>query len=223
MYADIIYFLACEVNQRQGDFMDEYILNKSCVIYLLTNKINSMKYVGKTTQKLKIRMWAHKNHNEYYLGRAIKKYGWENFKIEIPDECTTEYVDAPLSEEVRLREAKEKRKKVICVETGVIYLSIRDAKQKTGIDIKYISRVCNGTRKIGGGYHWKFVDEESLQKTKSKKLSNMKKAVRCIETNTIYDCINEAARQTGINRNYIQRACTGERKSGGGYHWEFVK
>ena len=68
--------------------MDKDILNKSCVIYMITNKINLMHYIGKTQQKLKIRMWAHKNHNEYYLGRAVKKYGWENFKIEILEECT---------------------------------------------------------------------------------------------------------------------------------------
>lgn len=53
------------------------------------------------------------------------------------------------------------RKPVICIETDIIYESLQDAENKTGISRKNIGKVCNGDkyRKTAGGYHWMFYDE----------------------------------------------------------------
>ena len=48
-------------------------------------------------------------------------------------------------------------KKVLCVETGVIYESTREAYKQTGIHYSNISTVCHGKLKTTGGYHWSFV------------------------------------------------------------------
>ena len=69
--------------------MDENMWEKSCVIYKITNLIDGKVYVGQTRQKLKKRISHHKKHNPHYLGHAIKKHGWENFKVEILEECET--------------------------------------------------------------------------------------------------------------------------------------
>ena len=57
------------------------------IIYLVTNLINQMKYVGQTTRTLKQRKSSHlsssKKRSTYYLHRAIRKYGAENFKWEV--------------------------------------------------------------------------------------------------------------------------------------------
>lgn len=57
------------------------------IIYLVTNLINQMKYVGQTTRTLKQRKSSHlsssKKGSTYYLHRAIRKYGAENFKWEV--------------------------------------------------------------------------------------------------------------------------------------------
>lgn len=50
------------------------------------------------------------------------------------------------------------QKKVLCVETGIIYYSTQEASRQTGINNTGISKVCNGKRKTAGGYHWKFID-----------------------------------------------------------------
>lgn len=49
-------------------------------VYLITNKINGKQYVGKTTETIRTRFNNHyaKRKNSY-IGRAINKYGKENF------------------------------------------------------------------------------------------------------------------------------------------------
>lgn len=44
---------------------------------------------------------------------------------------------------------------VVCVETGIEYISTRDAWRKTGVNCSHISECVNGKRKTAGGYHWK--------------------------------------------------------------------
>jgi group I intron endonuclease len=51
-------------------------------IYRLTNTDNGKKYIGKTIE-FKNRMNSHKNSkDECYIHRAIRKYGWNTFKVE---------------------------------------------------------------------------------------------------------------------------------------------
>ena len=49
-------------------------------------------------------------------------------------------------------------KRVRCVETGVIYDSIKEAARQTGLCKQKISYCCRGIRyKKTGGFHWEFV------------------------------------------------------------------
>ena len=48
-------------------------------------------------------------------------------------------------------------KKVLYIETNVIYDSIHEAGVKNSIRPSMISRCCNGNRKTIHGYHWKFI------------------------------------------------------------------
>lgn len=50
-------------------------------------------------------------------------------------------------------------RKVICVETGIIYLCLKDAAKATNTDSHNISTVCNGRQKTSGGFHWKYAEE----------------------------------------------------------------
>ncbi len=64
------------------------------IIYLVTNLINQMKYVGQTIRTLKQRKSSHlsssKKGSTYYLHRAIRKYGAENFKWEVMYNASSE-------------------------------------------------------------------------------------------------------------------------------------
>ena len=66
--------------------------------------------------------------------------------------------------------------------------------------------------------------------TRNKRISSTKlndqqksKRVRCVETGEVYPSQSEAARQTGMNRSNIAQVCRGERKTVGGFHWEFAE
>lgn len=48
-------------------------------------------------------------------------------------------------------------KKIKCIETGVIYKSITEAANDTGIERRGINRVVVGKGKTAGGYHWEYV------------------------------------------------------------------
>lgn len=65
--------------------------------------------------------------------------------------------------------------------------------------------------------------------TKQKMRENHKggsrsKAVLCVETNTIYESINDAARAVNINKKVISNCCRGieHYNTAAGYHWRFI-
>lgn len=53
--------------------------------------------------------------------------------------------------------AKIKKRKVVCIETGIVYNSIKEACQMA--KISSIGACCKRKIKHAGGYHWKYVDE----------------------------------------------------------------
>lgn len=63
-------------------------------IYIIRNIINSKVYIGQTKVSLKLRFQNHlsvaRNGKDYVIGKAIRKYGEENFYIELLEECTIE-------------------------------------------------------------------------------------------------------------------------------------
>ncbi len=66
-----------------------------------------------------------------------------------------EYVDREKA--VRSSTQKQKtQKKIINMDTGIVYENLVDAFQKTGIH--NIQAVCSGRREKAGGYHWKYMD-----------------------------------------------------------------
>lgn len=52
-------------------------------------------------------------------------------------------------------------RKVLCVETGVIFDTIKEAGEFIGGSPKNIITCCRGRLKTSGGYHWQYVEEVS--------------------------------------------------------------
>lgn len=55
---------------------------------------------------------------------------------------------------------KKVYKKVLCIETGVIYDSVKEAAEINNLFSSNISTCAKNQNKTAGGYHWKYIDEE---------------------------------------------------------------
>lgn len=113
--------------------------------------------------------------NGYNRATGTKRYGeFNSFYGKHHTEETKKAISEsktgkPLSDEHRLAISKGmtgKRlgsthpmaRKIICVETGVVYDTIKEAMEITGI--KTISEVLRGKQYVAGNYHWEYVDED---------------------------------------------------------------
>ena len=63
------------------------------------------------------------------------------------------------SDEQKKRIGEKQNRKVICIETKIVFQSLNEAEKITGVKYQGISRVCRGGRKTAGGYHWEYYDE----------------------------------------------------------------
>lgn len=67
-------------------------------IYKITNTINGKVYIGQTKQTIEQRFIQHKSHartgqSNHKLARALRKYGDENFTIELVEVCDYEMLN----------------------------------------------------------------------------------------------------------------------------------
>ena len=121
-------------------------------------------------------------------------------------------------------EKRPNMKKVICVETGIIYVSISEAARQCNIDESSIGMVCNGAknRPTAGGYHWCFLDEYDAETyvIKKPKTKHFPEKVICLETEKVYDSIS-STKHDGFIPRYVSECCRGIRKIYRNFHWMF--
>lgn len=58
---------------------------------------------------------------------------------------------------IRIKKSDEKR--VMCIETGVIYNSITEAADSIGLHRTTVGKVCRGKQKTAGKLHWKYIND----------------------------------------------------------------
>lgn len=160
----------------------------SCV-YTITNLIDGKIYVG-YSNNLKHRIETHlsnfklNNHKNNYLLNAVNKYGWENFTLEVLEECEERFLTAlehywatilnthnpDFGYNLKPTHPDGKsgiNTKRLCKKSVIQYSadgkkikefpSLREAKSVT--DSHHISACCNGKRVSAGGYFWKYKEE----------------------------------------------------------------
>lgn len=97
------------------------------------------------------------------LGKNNPNYG-KTMSKETRLKLSQSHKNIPHSKEWTEKVAKAHRKQVLCITTGEIFSSLKDAANKTGISASGISQVCNGNR-ITAGKHpvtkeklkWKYI------------------------------------------------------------------
>lgn len=64
----------------------------------------------------------------------------------------------------RIKQAKAVSKAVVCIETGEVFSSQKEAGQIKGITYQHICNCCKGKKQTCGGYHWRYATKEEAEK-----------------------------------------------------------
>ena len=209
-------------------------------IYLITNDVNGMQYVGKTITSLEERMRHHKSdaYSEIHskkteqrpLYKAIRKYGFEHFHIEMIEECPLEILserevywiaqyntyhngyNATLGGDGRSYLDYD-----LIVQTYKKYLNARTTAKELGINEQSVTKILKAT--------YSFTQEEIIKNSNENRITNKK--VGQYDKNTgelikIFKNSREAEKEVPTGK-HIGQVCTGKRKTAGGYIWKYIE
>lgn len=188
------------------------------------------KYIGITSQKAKNR-WRHDGEGyktTIHFYRAIKKYGWNNFKhIILYTNLTKEEAE---QKEIELIDKYNTTDKEYGFNISKGGNSLKGWHQSQETKNR-ISKTMKGMIANNKGHKQ---SQETIEKRRlkllghkvnieaMKKLSELKsKKVKCIELNKVFRNIKQASKFINGNK-HICDVCKGKRETAGGYHWEYV-
>ena len=197
-------------------------------IYLHRNKSNGKVYIGQTIQPIESR-W--KNGNGYktctYFYNAIQKYGWENFDhliLEQNENWTQEELDNKEKEYILLFKSNNPQFGYnICgggsnIAPNALPKALEWMKNHPEF----------GKARAADMLKWQQEHPEEILKMRrinaAKATNARKRKVKCIETEEIFESASEAARKIpNTTQSKICMVCRGQRKTCGGYHWQYVE
>lgn len=155
---------------------------KTYYLYKHTNKINGKCYIGITVfNDNPYKRWGKNGsgYNTQFFGRAINKYGWDNFEHEIIFKDLTE------------SEAKEKEQ---------LYIKMFDSSNpKKGYNLT----------KGGDGSLGLYPSEETKRKQSISAMNrkDFKCEVICLETLDVFNNCSDCARKLGVDSSCVSRTC----------------
>lgn len=222
----------------------------SCGIYKIENLLNGKSYIGQSI-KIEHRLAKHKcAKDNFYIHRAIRKYGINNFSFEILEKCDASLLDE--KEKFWINKINTlipngynmipggsngaglaKGKIVEQYDLDGIYItsysSANQASQMTGISHGNICSCCRDERKYAGGFQWRYKDSDKKIKTFKRitKIVKRKNIIQQIdkETNLVikeYPTLSSAGKENKINIGNISECCKGKRNTAGGYKWKKI-
>ena len=121
-------------------------------------------------------------------------------------------------------EAGRKTRHVVCLETGEVFGSLKEAAQAVGLkDGRSISSCLNGRTLTAGGRHWALEGSDVTIGSAKAKRDRRSKRVVCLETGEVYESMSAAAKAVGLKGGASLSACLrGKAMTAGGFHWAFA-
>lgn len=176
------------------------------------NNANGKRYIGITSRN-PLKRWS--NGKGYYKNKhfydAILRYGWDNFTHLILYSGLTNQEACDIEQKlIRKYHTQDKNHGYNLTSGGEYFKHSEESK-----------RLMSERRKGKGR---KKRTPEQIERMKASHSGGAEKvAVICLETNTVYSCINDAMRATGINKKGISGCCNKKKhyNTAGGYHWRF--
>ena len=236
------------MDNQQPSANYSYIVNKKPkkdhgFIYCYTSP-SGKKYIGRTIQSLKDR--AKENGKGYkrcgVFYRAIQKYGFENFSVEILEEPIEELLDEKEKEWIDFLKTRVpdgynvaeggsagNTKKVYQYSCEGFFLkefsSLTEAGHSIGKSIQGISDVLHGRKKASYGYIWSFekrdrIPPESYTLNKEKPVYAYSLEGDFVKE---FSSITEASKAVNGNRSDIKKAIKKQIRYSKGYQWSFEK
>lgn len=204
-------------------------------IYKITNLINKKIYVGKTSFTIQKRWQEHKkdasknNFKNRPLYAALLKYGFENFSIEILEECSNELVNKREVFWIKKLDSYESGYNATLGGDGALKgnheevfnlfesgANTHQIKEKTGYSLWHIVKIL----KLQG---------VSPKEISDRRVDSLKKQVVKIDkyTDEVLEIFPSViAAQKSLNKSsawHITEVCQGKRKSAFGYKWEYYE
>lgn len=152
-----------EAEQKEIELIKRYKTNNPKYGYNVENGGNSIgKHSKETRKKISYANKGKKNPkvsqfnkgNKYCVGRIIS----EETKKKISNSNKGKH-RSPSTEFKKGYSNIKWRKKVLCIDTNILYESITSAFEDTNISVSCISTCCSGKTKTAGGYHWRYYEE----------------------------------------------------------------
>ena len=122
-------------------------------------------------------------------------------------------------------------RKIVCISTGEIFNNVREAASKLNILSTNISCALRGKTDKANGMIFRYLDDnlnkkfDKLRETRHRNMvensKKLGKSVICINNNTEYYSIQEAARQLKLSAGNIHQILNGKRKQTKGYIFKF--
>lgn len=183
-------------------------------------------YIGITCQRPEARWRNGKGYkNNLHFWRAICLYGWDNIKHEI------------IRDNISKEEACEKEKELIALYDSASgkngYNLTLGGDGVVGITHSEYSKMLMSKARKGKHHtqehiqhikenHKGFIGHKHSDESKLRISNNQKKRIRNIETGEIFDGAIDASKKYNIKLQSITAVCRMERKTAGGFHWEYI-
>lgn len=133
----------------------------------------NMRYINNPKAKLDSRkfaleIWSRSEYRDKIIAQIRQRNSSEEFKSAARARAISRWNDVnirkKLIDSMNTPECKEKMynahefrsKRIVCIETNIIYRSMREAERILGIPNTSISLCCRGLAKTAGKLHWKF-------------------------------------------------------------------
>lgn len=193
--------------QIQKGYYHVHLSKEGKAKYVSVHRIVAMAYVENPNPE-EFNIINHKDENP--LNNCYTNLEWCNKKY------NDNYGNRNKKNSISNRFSEKQGTEVRCIETGIVYPSISEACRATNCYSHGIVNVCEGLKENCKGLHWEYTGNKFHKQGQIR-------SVRCIETGKIYNTIMEAERETSIANGDISKVCRKERKTAGGFHWEYAE
>lgn len=201
------------------------------IIYKIENLLNGKCYIGQTIRPLNERLGEHLRHSSY-IGRALNKYGIENFDIrEIDAASTIEELNKKEIYYINEYNTIKPHGYNLCGgggnTTGFRHSEMskqKMSKTKKGKYLKednpfYGKKHTEETRqKMKEAWKTRVVSEAHKEKLKQ---AHYKLKVINLDTLEVFDSLKDAAASIGVNSTQITRVCKGKAHTSKGFRWQY--